>query len=73
MTSTHTALRNAVNTRAHACCPMCGADEWAGNDMVASLPEVPPSGASIDVIPFVCLNCGFVRLHAVQALETIDD
>ena len=73
MTATHGALRNAVNARARACCPMCGQDEWAGSDMLASVPEPAPSVMSIDVIPFVCRNCGFVRLHSVQALETIDD
>jgi predicted RNA-binding Zn-ribbon protein involved in translation (DUF1610 family) len=73
MTTTHGALRNAVNARAHAPCPMCGQDEWAGSDMLACVPESAPSVVSIDVIPFVCRHCGFVRLHAVQALETIDD
>ena len=72
MTSTHSALRNAVNARAHGPCPMCGGPEWAGADMLSSVPG--GTGApDIAVIPFVCRSCGFVRLHAVQALETIDD
>jgi predicted RNA-binding Zn-ribbon protein involved in translation (DUF1610 family) len=72
MTSTHSALRNAVNVRAHGPCPMCGGSEWAGGDTIATVPE-GGGGLGIDVIPFVCRNCGFVRLHAVQAIETIDD
>jgi hypothetical protein len=65
------ALRAAINVRAHAPCPMCGQAEWAGGDRFheVSAPDEP----SIQTLPFVCTNCGFVRLHAIQPLETIDD
>jgi predicted Zn-ribbon and HTH transcriptional regulator len=63
-------LRSAVNVKAPAPCPMCGQDGWAGGDRLAEIEAAgePP----IEVLPFVCTNCGFVRLHAIQPLETID-
>jgi predicted RNA-binding Zn-ribbon protein involved in translation (DUF1610 family) len=64
-------LRSAVNVKAHAPCPMCGTDNWAGGDRLA---EIAGAGEpAIEVLPFVCTNCGFVRMHAVQPLETLDD
>ena len=35
---------------------------------VGAIGELP-----IEAMPFVCVNCGFVRLHAIQPLETLDD
>ncbi len=64
-------LRSLVNVKAHAPCPMCGQEQWAGGDRiteVGSVGEVP-----IETMPFICVNCGFVRLHAIQPLETLDD
>ncbi|HZQ64918.1 MAG TPA: hypothetical protein VFA66_06805 [Gaiellaceae bacterium] len=68
----HSALRNAVNVRAHAPCPMCCDDEWIASESLSLVPELDRGGTSIEVLAFVCRNCGFVRLHAVQPLETID-
>jgi hypothetical protein len=65
------ALRTAVNVKAHAACPMCGHDGWAGGDRLSEL--VTAGEPVIEVLPFVCTNCGFVRLHAIQPLETLDD
>jgi predicted RNA-binding Zn-ribbon protein involved in translation (DUF1610 family) len=65
------AIKAAVNVRAHAPCPMCGQDGWAGGDRLTEV--TAPDEPSIQALPFVCTNCGFVRLHAVQPLETIDD
>ncbi len=64
-------LRTAVNVKAHGPCPMCGQDGWAGGDRLAEIASAgePP----IEALPFVCVNCGFVRLHAIQPLETLDD
>jgi hypothetical protein len=59
-------LRNLVNVKAHAPCPMCGQDGWAGGDRLTEI-------ETIEAMPFVCTNCGFVRLHAIQPLETLDD
>lgn len=74
MTISFDALRSAVNVRAHAPCPMCGHDGWAGGDRLASVSAAGQElDFPIDVLPFVCTNCGFVRLHAIQPLETIDD
>jgi predicted RNA-binding Zn-ribbon protein involved in translation (DUF1610 family) len=65
-TSSLQGLRNLVNVKAHAPCPMCGQDGWAGGDRLTEI-------ESIEAMPFVCTNCGFVRLHAIQPLETLDD
>ena len=65
------AVRAAVNVRAHAPCPMCGQDEWAGGDRFHEVST--RDDAVIQTLPFVCTYCGFVRLHAIQPLETIDD
>jgi predicted RNA-binding Zn-ribbon protein involved in translation (DUF1610 family) len=65
------AIKAAVNVKAHAPCPMCGHDGWAGGDRLAEV--TARDEPSIQTLPFVCMNCGFVRLHAVQPLETIDD
>ncbi len=65
------AIRAAVNVKAHGPCPMCGHDGWAGGDRLTELET--RNEPTIEVIPFVCTNCGFVRLHAIQPLETLDD
>jgi predicted RNA-binding Zn-ribbon protein involved in translation (DUF1610 family) len=64
-------LKTLVNMRAQAPCPMCGHDGWAGGDRLA---EIEATGEPvIEALPFVCTNCGFVRMHAIQPLETLDD
>jgi hypothetical protein len=71
MTIGFQALRSVVNVKAHGPCPMCGGDGWAGGDRLA---EINGTGEpAIEALPFVCTSCGFVRLHAIQPLETIDD
>jgi hypothetical protein len=65
------ALRGAVNVKAHADCPMCGHDLWAGGDRLTEIRTL--AEPVIEALPFVCVNCGFVRLHAIQPLETIDE
>ena len=71
MSTTVDAIRAAVNVKAHGPCPMCAQDAWVGGDRLS---EVTAAGEpSIQALPFVCTNCGFVRLHAIQPLETIDD
>jgi predicted RNA-binding Zn-ribbon protein involved in translation (DUF1610 family) len=64
-------LRSLVNVKAHAPCPMCGHDGWAGGDRLSAIET--PDEPVIEVMPFVCTNCGFVRMHAIQPLETLDD
>ena len=64
-------LRRALNVKAHAPCPMCGSDNWAGGDRLTEI--TCAAEPAIEVLPFVCTNCGFVRMHAVQPLETLDD
>jgi hypothetical protein len=64
-------LRSLVNVKAHAPCPMCGHDGWAGGDRLTAIETL--GEPVIEVMPFVCTNCGFVRMHAIQPLETLDD
>jgi predicted RNA-binding Zn-ribbon protein involved in translation (DUF1610 family) len=64
-------VRTLVNVRAHAPCPMCGNDAWAGGDRLTAIGVLGEH--TIEALPFVCTNCGFVRMHAIQALETLDD
>ena len=71
MATSYQGLRTAVNVKAHSPCPMCGHDGWAGGDRLAAIEA--PGEPTIEALPFVCTNCGFVRLHAIQPLETIDD
>jgi C4-type Zn-finger protein len=71
MTVAFQGLRNAVNVKAQAPCPMCGQDFWAGGDRLMELECM--GEPVIEALPFVCTNCGFVRFHAIQPLETIDD
>jgi hypothetical protein len=51
---------------------MCGGESWAGGSTLVELGGLRPD-PPLDALPFVCTGCGFVRLHAVQPLETIDD
>jgi hypothetical protein len=73
MSATLSSLRNTVNVKAHGPCPMCAQESWAGGDRISCVPELEAAGFPIEVLPFVCRNCGFVRLHAVEPLATIDD
>ena len=52
-------------------CPMCGQEHWAGGDRITEIGSI--GDVPIETMPFVCVNCGFVRLHAIQPLETLDD
>jgi RimK family alpha-L-glutamate ligase len=75
-TQLHNGLRSAIDVRATGACPMCGSDAWAaGGRLVAVMDadEDPSPISTLESLPFVCTACGFLRLHAVQALETIDD
>ena len=74
MIDTHAALRNAVNARVqYAPCPMCGNDTWVAGGTLTRISQLDGDGSPLETLAFVCRTCGFVRLHAVQALETIDD
>jgi hypothetical protein len=64
-------LKTLVNVRAQAPCPMCGHDGWAGGDRLTEIET--PGEPVIEALPFVCTHCGFVRMHAIQPLETLDD
>ncbi len=63
-------------------CPSCGKDEWDAFGLLGNLHVVLQAatpnddlvqgggrGAYLSAYAFTCHNCGFVRLHARQALE----
>ena len=58
-------------------CPMCGGDDWeTGQSLTAVLRaskdepgEVQATGHALPAFMYVCMTCGFVRLHALFALE----
>lgn len=51
---------------------MCSQDTWAAGNRLIELGD-GDGGPPIEALAFVCTTCGYVRLHAIQALETIDD
>lgn len=61
-------------------CPACGKSEWHGGDAIVHLlvvkdvGDLPNLGGQLDsggsqVVPVVCGNCGFVRLHDPRYLD----
>ena len=52
-------------------CPLCGQEQWTGWDQRLALPRTLEGADSmaIEVIPLICRNCGFVRLHAAHVLS----
>ena len=72
MTTVLDAERAALYVKAHGPCPMCSQDAWVGGNQVVGLPGAPGE-PSIEGVPFVCTNCGFIRLHSLQPLKTQDD
>ena len=56
---------------ARKACPLCGHEQWDGGEQRLSLPRTL-TGAEhdpLEVIPLVCRNCGFVRLHSSRMLS----
>ena len=52
-------------------CPACGANDWEGGTtgplvlLQAVTPTDDLTGVGMKAMPFSCLNCSYVRLHAV--------
>jgi predicted nucleic-acid-binding Zn-ribbon protein len=60
--------------KAKKLCESCGADDWRGGDVTALLPGFDEEGKvrlahGLEVLPFACEKCGYVRLYAVDILE----
>jgi len=73
MIDAHAPLRNAVNARVqHAPCPLCSNATWMGGNTLTRISQLDGDDSPLATLAFVCTTCGFVRLHAVQPLETID-
>jgi predicted RNA-binding Zn-ribbon protein involved in translation (DUF1610 family) len=55
-------------------CPMCSSREWTSDDTPAAVNAADPDsgnailGAMVPAVIFVCRNCGFIRLHALDVV-----
>ena len=57
-------------------CPFCGGNQWmpalSNQTQDVGVPVFNPDtrkvGGYFDVASFACRNCGFIRLHSLQAL-----
>ena len=52
-------------------CPSCGANDWDYGAFPLALPKVAPNpeGKGLEVFPYICTHCGFVRLYSTDHLE----
>ena len=50
-------------------CPVCGVTEWLTPPRPHTLAESDNLSAGVPVFPFRSNNCGFVRLHAPNAVD----
>jgi hypothetical protein len=63
-----------VSRGADAACPACEADNWTAmkpTDLDLAIPGEQPDGRKViglPVVPLICLQCGFVRLHSRDVL-----
>jgi hypothetical protein len=67
-------ILSSLKSRIKGTCPMCNASNWAiDSDVVAAQSShdeagAPIGGRYIPLVQMICLNCGFVSLHAIGAL-----
>jgi hypothetical protein len=56
---------------ARKACPVCAHEDWDGWDQRVALTRTldGEDHASIEVVPLLCRNCGFVRLHSAHVLS----
>ena len=56
---------------ARKACPVCAHEDWDGWDRRSTLPRwLDEAGHDpLEVIPLLCRNCGFVRLHSSHVLS----
>ena len=60
---------------------MCGRDQWmpliVGSGQEAGIPVFHPTtrrlGGYVDAASLTCENCGFIRLHSLQALKNMGE
>ena len=52
-------------------CPVCGREDWDGWDQRAALPRTLDGQdyTAVEVVPLLCRNCGFMRLHSAHVLS----
>jgi len=52
-------------------CPVCAANAWDyGLDVLAIPKGAPnPKRQGLDVLTYICSNCGYLRLHSAPHLE----
>jgi hypothetical protein len=53
-------------------CPVCSENNWAYGLGTVAIPQAAPNPdrAGLEALPLICRNCGYVRLHAANYLET---
>jgi hypothetical protein len=71
MSARHDLLDFLASRGARRPCPACGHEQWDGWNQRLTLPRTLDDMQStpLEVIPLVCKNCGFVRLHSAHVLS----
>lgn len=58
-------------------CPVCGGSEWDTGGVAVFIQHIRddrlPQGEGFPCVSLLCLNCGFVRLHALDVLKSQTD
>jgi predicted RNA-binding Zn-ribbon protein involved in translation (DUF1610 family) len=60
-------------------CPVCGGIHWTADGTPAAVHAIDPDegevnlGTAVPAAIFVCSNCGFIRLHALDVVLGRDD
>ena len=57
--------RKMRERNAHFACPMCKFEKWGTTGDEVFLPGLDEKKS----VALICLNCGFVRWHAVEGLD----
>ncbi len=70
-------LLNRLESRgAKAECPFCEGTLWMPGDASVALTVIGPDAKPGDVLvcaAFICVNCGFVRLHNPSVLDAAEE
>jgi hypothetical protein len=62
-------LLRARGMEGSAPCPICEGLDWISPPRSYALVEDGDVEHGLTVLPFLCTNCGFVRLHAPKAID----
>ena len=52
-------------------CPVCGTNKWEYGLAPLAVPQMSPNPErrGLSVFPYICVRCGYVRLHSIDHLE----